>query len=191
MTVPTAPPAAVTPALRPAAPAPGRVSRPSPAAIASWQRLLCAARAQQTLSAGSRRRAGCNQTGVSARPPRPRRDEPNRAELGLRRPRPGNAGAHTPRAAVPRASGRYCRRSALVHGSDPLRGGEALTSRQFVNPSTRTWLARMKASEKVAAEWGALPTSRRSRLLQLVSRRFFVTPAGTVARRCGDQPGQF
>jgi periplasmic protein TonB len=40
--VPTAPPAAVAPAHRPAAPAPGRVSRPSPAAIASWQRLLVA-----------------------------------------------------------------------------------------------------------------------------------------------------
>jgi len=40
--VPTAPPAAVAPARRPAAPAPGRVSQPSPAAIASWQRLLVA-----------------------------------------------------------------------------------------------------------------------------------------------------
>jgi protein TonB len=40
--VPTAPPAAVAPARRPAAPAPGRVSRPSPVAIASWQRLLVA-----------------------------------------------------------------------------------------------------------------------------------------------------
>src|SRR5205823_5830807 len=40
--VPTAPPAAVAPAHRPAAPAPGRVSRPSPIAIASWQRLLVA-----------------------------------------------------------------------------------------------------------------------------------------------------
>src|SRR5205085_9821999 len=40
--VPTAPPRVSAPARRPAAPAPGRVSRPSPAAIASWQRLLVA-----------------------------------------------------------------------------------------------------------------------------------------------------
>jgi protein TonB len=40
--VPTAPPAAVAPAHRPAAPAPGRVSRPSPAATVSWQRSLVA-----------------------------------------------------------------------------------------------------------------------------------------------------
>ena len=40
--VPTAPPVTVAPARRPASPAPGRVSRPSPAAIASWQRALVA-----------------------------------------------------------------------------------------------------------------------------------------------------
>ena len=40
--VPTAPPAAIAPARRPASPAPGRMVRPSPAAIASWQRLLVA-----------------------------------------------------------------------------------------------------------------------------------------------------
>jgi periplasmic protein TonB len=38
--VPTAPPAAVAPALRPASPAPGRVPRPSSAAVVSWQRSL-------------------------------------------------------------------------------------------------------------------------------------------------------
>jgi periplasmic protein TonB len=40
--VPTAPPAAVAPALRPASPPPGRVPRPSPAALMSWQRSLVA-----------------------------------------------------------------------------------------------------------------------------------------------------
>jgi protein TonB len=40
--VPTAPPVAVAPARRPASPAPGRMVRPSAAAIASWQRLLVA-----------------------------------------------------------------------------------------------------------------------------------------------------
>ncbi len=38
--VPTAPPAAVAPALRPASPPPGRVPRPSSAAIVGWQRSL-------------------------------------------------------------------------------------------------------------------------------------------------------
>jgi protein TonB len=40
--VPTAPPRAVAPAERPAAPAVGRVAQPTPAAIASWQRQLMA-----------------------------------------------------------------------------------------------------------------------------------------------------
>src|SRR5207248_501863 len=40
--VPTAPPRVSAPARRPASPAPGRMVRPSPAAIASWQRLLVA-----------------------------------------------------------------------------------------------------------------------------------------------------
>jgi periplasmic protein TonB len=40
--VPTAPPVAVAPARRPASPAPGRASRPSSAAIVSWQRSLLA-----------------------------------------------------------------------------------------------------------------------------------------------------
>jgi protein TonB len=40
--VPTAPPAAVAPALRPASPPPGRVPRPSSAAMISWQRSLVA-----------------------------------------------------------------------------------------------------------------------------------------------------
>ncbi len=82
---------------------------------------------QQALSAGSRRRAGRNEAGVPARPPRSCRDEPDRAELGLRYPRPGNAGARSPRAAVPRTSGRYFRRSALVRGADPLRGRKAVS----------------------------------------------------------------
>ena len=40
--VPTAPPTAVAPALRPASPPPGRVPRPSSAAIVSWQNSLVA-----------------------------------------------------------------------------------------------------------------------------------------------------
>jgi len=39
---PTAPPTSVAPAIRPSAPAIGRVPQPTPAAVASWQRMLIA-----------------------------------------------------------------------------------------------------------------------------------------------------